>query len=136
MRRRFGGGRDVEIFHRYGGWRPPLVRLRALRPGAAGDAEAGHPFLTALHRARAAREARTLNATWGAYDQVLAQPALRATLERKYAVTDDAALKQAMLVDALAGKPFLKAWLERSHSEVTPANLQSLLIEAAKLPAP
>lgn len=100
------------------------------------DAEAGHPFLNALHRARATREARTLNAAWGAYDQVLAKPALRATLERKYAVTDDAALKQAMLVDALAGKPFLKAWLERSHGEVTPANLQSLLVETAKLPAP
>lgn len=107
------------------------------RAGAAAklDADAGHPFLTALHRDRATREARTLNAAWSAYDKVLAKPALRAALERKYAVTDDAALKQAMLMDALAKTPFLKEWLERAHGEITPANAQTHIAEAAKLPA-
>jgi len=108
------------------------------RAGSAAklDADAGHPFLTALHRDRATREARKLNAAWSAYDEVLAKPALRATLERKYGESEDEALKQAMLMDALAKTPFLKAWLERAHGEVTAANLRTLLVEAAKLPPP
>lgn len=108
------------------------------RAGSAAklDADAGHPFLTALHRDRAIREARQLNAAWSAYDDVLAKPALRATLERKYGASEDEALKQAMLMDALVKRPFLKTWLERAHGEVTAANLRALLIEAAKAPAP
>jgi hypothetical protein len=38
------------------------------------DAQGGHPFLNALHRARAKREAQLLIAASSAYDQVLAQP--------------------------------------------------------------
>lgn len=108
------------------------------RAGSAAklDADAGHPFLAALHRDRATREARKLNAAWSAYDQLLAKATLRAALERKYGASEDEALKQAMLMDALAKQPFLKAWLERAHDEVTPANLRALLAEAAKSQAP
>ncbi len=98
------------------------------------DAKAGHPFLTALHRERAQREARKLMAAWSAYDEVLAQPALRATLERKYGATEDNALKRAMLMDALGKEAFLKAWLERGRGEATVENVREVLVEAAKLP--
>lgn len=98
------------------------------------DAAAGHPFLAALHRERAMREAAKLNAAWSAYDAVLAQPALRAPLERKYGVRDDDALKRAMLMDALAKAPWLKAWLERGRETVTVADVRTVLVEAGKLP--
>jgi hypothetical protein len=52
-------------------------------------------------RERARREAAKLVAAWRGYDDVLAQPALRATLERKDGVSEDDALKRAMLMDAL-----------------------------------
>ena len=71
-----------------------------------------------------------------AYDEVLAKPALRATLERKYGESGDEALKHAMLMDALAKQPFLKAWLEHAHGEVTATNLRARLTETAKLPTP
>jgi hypothetical protein len=100
------------------------------------DAAAGHPFLNALYRARAMREARQLNQQWTAYDKALEQPALRATLERKHGLTDSEALKRAMLFDALTRKPFLKLWLERGQTAVTPENLRDLLTETAKQPAP
>lgn len=113
------------------------VRSRALavyfknRAGDAVkvDAAAGHPFLNALYRARAAREARQLGSQWTAYDKVLAQPALRTTLEAKHGVGDDDALKRAMLWAALARKPFLMAWLERQHADVTAETLRDLLRE-------
>ncbi|NOT40645.1 MAG: hypothetical protein HOP13_09145 [Alphaproteobacteria bacterium] len=100
------------------------------------DAAAGHPFLAALHRERARREARELNAAWSAYDDVLARPALRATLERKYGTSKDDALKRAMLMDALGKGAFLKAWLERGRGEVTVENVRAVLVGAAKLPPP
>lgn len=59
------------------------------------DAEAGHPFLGALHAARAAREARMIRATWDAYDKARASPSARGqawrTRERRLAETGDAA---------------------------------------------
>lgn len=67
------------------------------RDAAAIDADAGHPFLTALHRARATREAQLLSARWEAFDRALAQPDLRQSLERKHQTTDTTALTQAML---------------------------------------
>lgn len=100
------------------------------------DAAAGHPFLGALYRARAAREARALAGQWTAYDAALAKPALRATLEGKYGVSDRDELKRAMLWRALDRKTFLKAWLERRHATVTAENLLDLLSEAGKLPDP
>jgi hypothetical protein len=93
------------------------------------DAAAGHPFLNALYRARASREARQLAGQWTAYDKVLAEPALRATLEAKYGVSDDEALKRAMLWQAFERKPFLKAWVQRQQAEVTAEALRDLLNE-------
>lgn len=98
------------------------------------DAAAGHPFLTALHRERARREAAKLIAAWDAYDDVLAQPALRATLERKYGASDDDALKRAMLMDALGKEAFLKAWLERGHGAIAVETVRSVLVEEAGEP--
>ncbi len=65
---------------------------------------------------------------------MLAQPALRATLERKYGATEDDALKRAMLMEALGKTAFLKAWLEREHGQVTAEDVRAVLAEAAKLP--
>lgn len=96
------------------------------------DAKAGHPFLAALHRERAQREARQLSAAWGAYDSVLAQPALRAALERKHGANEDDALRRAMLMEALGKKPFLKAWLERAHGEVTAATARDMIVAAGE----
>jgi len=91
------------------------------------DAEAGHPFLIALHRRRSAREARLLLGQWDAYDEALSKPALRAALERKHGTSDDTALKQAMLFDALDRKPFLKAWLQQNGHQTDPASLREVL---------
>jgi hypothetical protein len=98
------------------------------------DAAAGHPFLNALYRARAAREARQLSAQWTAYDKVLAEPALRARLEAKYGVSDEEALKRAMLWQAFEGKAFLKAWVEQREAGVSAATLRDLLSEVGKAP--
>jgi hypothetical protein len=96
------------------------------------DAAAGHPFLAALYRQRANREARQLSMQWSAYDAALAKPALRGTLERKYGFNETDALKRAMLMDALNRKPFLKSWLEEHASPVSSENLRALLIETGK----
>jgi hypothetical protein len=116
------------------------VRERALevyfknRAGdaAALDAGAGHPFLNALLRARAAREAQELIGQWTAYDAVLAKPALRGVLEKKHGTDVAEALKRAMLFDALERKPFLKSWLAVYAGEVTRENLRALLVATAK----
>lgn len=95
------------------------------------DETAGHPFLNALYRTRAVREARTLAALWTAYDKVLAKPDLRRTLETKYATSDGDALKRAMLQEALAKKPFLTAWLARNHAPPTTENVREAIDKAA-----
>ena len=74
------------------------------------DAAAGHPFLTLLTHAQVQSEAAELLARWDAYDIVLAQPSLRAELQRKHQTTDALGLKQAMLFEAVDSKPLLKAW--------------------------
>lgn len=98
---------------------------------AALDEAAGHPFLKALQRARAAREAQQLAALWSAYDATLAQPALRKTLEAKHGVSEDEALKRAMLFAALDKKPFLRTWLETNIGEPDADNLRDQLSAAA-----
>lgn len=121
----------------------PATRLRALeiffdnRAGeaAAIDAEAGHPFLAALHRARATREARQLSMAWDGYDDVLKQPALRNSLIRRHGVSDDTEIKQAMLWDELQDRQFLRQWLEANHGPQTPAALYDTLVEARRDPA-
>lgn len=91
------------------------------------DADTGHPFLKALYKKRATREARQLSMQWTAYDQALSKPALRESLERKHATSDTAELKRHMLFDALSRKPFLKEWLEKNAEQPTRENLQDLL---------
>jgi hypothetical protein len=98
------------------------------------DAAAGHPFLNALYHARASREARQLTGQWTAFDEVLAQPALRASLEAKHGVGDSEALKRALLWQALERKPFIKAWLAQKHAAVTPENLRDLLTAVGGTP--
>jgi hypothetical protein len=93
------------------------------------DAAAGHPFLNALVRARAVREARQLAAQWTAYDKVLAEPGLRATLEAKHGVREDDALKRAMLWRGLERKPFLKAWLAQEYVTLSAETLRDVLGE-------
>jgi hypothetical protein len=94
---------------------------------ATVDAEAGHPFLAALFKARAVREARRVVAQWPAFDDVLAKPALREALVRKHGTVDTTELKQAMLVEALGRQPFLEAWLARHVGQVRPEDLREIL---------
>jgi hypothetical protein len=105
------------------------------RDAVGVDADAGYPFLTALHRARATHEARLLSTRWDALDQALAQPALRQSLERKHQTTDTQALKQAMLWDALDDMPFLKQWLDITYGAQTPQSLHTTIVDARRLPA-
>lgn len=95
------------------------------------DAEAGHPFLSALHLRRAAREAAQLHAQWQAFDVVLEKPALRQALERKHATTDTLALKRQMLVEAIAKQPFLSDWIARQHPGTANEGLLELLAQIA-----
>lgn len=97
------------------------------REAARVDLEAGSPFLQALYRRRAAREARQLKGEWNAFDEVLAKPALRTAMERKLGTSDAEALKLQMLADALDRKPFLKRWLEQSAAPVARDSLPMLL---------
>jgi hypothetical protein len=114
-------------------------RLRALevfftnRPGdaAATDAAAGYPFLSALHDARARREAQQLLAQLPAFDKTLAQPALRDTLERQYGTAASGVLKQRMLLEGLDRRPFLKRWLEKSGGPVTADDVRQPIASAA-----
>jgi hypothetical protein len=116
------------------------TRTRALevyfktRAGEAAkrDTAAGHPFLNALYRARAAREADILASQWTAYDKALAKPALRTVLERRHGASESDALKRAMLFAALAREPFLKAWLEQNKGPVTADNLREMLDEVRR----
>lgn len=105
------------------------------RDAAKVDAAFGFPFLAALHRERASRMARQLAMAWGAFDEALAKDALRQTLEAKYGTRDTDALKRAMLMDALARKPFLKRWLETNSGPVTADNLRERIKAASAYPA-
>jgi hypothetical protein len=111
------------------------TRTRALevyfktRAGDAAklDARAGHPFLNALYRERARRDAGVLLAEWTAFDAALAQPALRKKLETKHDTTETDPLKQAMLLEALAQRPFLKSWLNQTGDAPTRETLRERL---------
>ena len=96
------------------------------------DAEAGHPFLTALHRHRVLREARQLRLQWTSFDKALAQPAIREGLEKKYQETDTISLKQAMLMQALQTQPFLSAWISRYTSGAKPKTLLGTLTQLSR----
>ena len=98
------------------------------------DAAFAHPFLTALHKERAARQSRQLSMAWSAFDATLSKDALRQALETKYGTRDAEALKRAMLMDALERKPFLKQWLEKAHGPVKPDSLRELLKSTSAYP--
>ncbi len=92
------------------------------------DADTGHPFLTALHAKRARHEAALLLAGDRGYDAMLAQPALRATLERRFATASPETLKERLLAEALEKKPFLKSWLsQRTEAPPQPMPLRDTL---------
>lgn len=118
-------------------------RLRALevyfdnRAGDAAelDASAGHPFLKALHRARAVREARILSARWEAFDQALAQPALRQSLESRHGTIEPTALKQAMLWEAMDEAAFLREWIAITYGQQSPQTLYATLLEIRQSPS-
>lgn len=100
---------------------------------AAGiDYQAGSPFLEALYKRRATRQARLLKAQWSAFDNTMDKPALRETLERAHGTTDRMALKRAMLWKAYQGYPFLKAWFKRSGTTPRPDDLYDHTVDAAK----
>jgi hypothetical protein len=48
-------------------------------------------------------------------------------------VSDDDALKRAMLMEALGKEGFLKAWLERGRREVKVENVREVIVEGARL---
>lgn len=81
------------------------------------DAESGHPFLNALYRKRAVREARTLTGEWSAYELALAKPELRRVLEKRYATTESELLKKRMLAGSLEKQTFLKQWIAANIGE-------------------
>lgn len=96
------------------------------------DAEAGHPFLSALHLRRAAREARQLHAQWKAFDKALDKPALRQALEKKHATKDILELKYKMLTEALVKQRFLQAWIARHYPGTADDGLLEVLMEIAR----
>jgi len=111
------------------------VRERALKvyfdnrstDAAKLDASLGHPFLNAMYKVRAQREARQLLGKWSAFEKVLSQPALREALVRKHGTDKDDQLKTMLLVEAFGKMPFLEAWLKGMSLDTTPGNLLSTL---------
>lgn len=98
------------------------------------DAEADGPFLKALQRQRAIREARQLSITWAAHERSLEKAALRTALERKHGTSDGELLLKRMLMDALARKPFLKAWLEHQDLPIDAHSLRATLDRVERRP--
>jgi hypothetical protein len=97
------------------------------------DAEAGDPFLKALQRRRATREAQQLFITWSAHEHSLEKPALRAALERKHGTSDSELLMNRMLFDALARKPFLQDWLKHQELPIDAKDLRATLDHVRRL---
>ena len=111
------------------------VRERALKvyfnnrstDAAKLDASLGHPFLNAMYKVRAQREARQLLGKWSAFEKVLSQPALREALVRKHGTDKDDDLKAALLVEAFGNMPFLESWLTSQSLDTAPVNLLATL---------
>lgn len=95
------------------------------------DAEFGHPFLEALYRKRAIREARQLRLEWSAYDKALSKRALRAQLEEKHGTQDLLVLKKEMLFAAFERKPFLKSWMDRKQLNISKYDLLDSIKEVS-----
>jgi hypothetical protein len=123
--------RDIETRRR------ALEILFANRPDFAVevDAEYRHPFLEALYRRKATRQARRLRSQWSAFDVGLSKPALRGKLETRHGTTDTETLKQRMLVAALdESYPFLKSWLAHNGEPMGETDLLVSLKRIAVLP--
>jgi len=111
------------------------VRERALKvyfdnrstDAAKLDASLGHPFLNAMYKVRAQREARQLLGKWSAFEKVLSQPALREALVRKHGTDKDDQLKTVLLVEAFGKMPFLESWLTSQSLDTAPVNLLATL---------
>lgn len=91
------------------------------------DADAGHPFIAALRRHRAVREARQLLSVLAAHKEALNQPGLRAALERKHNTSETSLLLERMSSDSLDGQSFLKSWLESEGLPIEPSSLGATL---------
>lgn len=122
---------------------PEDVRKRALeiyfqtqsKRAVEVDAAYGHPFFKSLYRREVTREARILRQAWGAFDVALEKPALRATYERKYGLSDTVVLKQALLATQLKKKhKFLASWLEKTYGEIPNDKLMSKLLDLSRMP--
>ncbi|MCH9809142.1 MAG: hypothetical protein K0U74_15560 [Alphaproteobacteria bacterium] len=99
------------------------------------DAEYGHPFLEALYRKKATRQARVLRSQWTAFDVALGKPPLRKRLAERHRTTDTLKLKQRMLVAALNNNyPFLKSWLASKGEAIGEADLMATLKRVGVLP--
>lgn len=119
------------------------VRRRALeiylanRPERAVeiDGSFGHPFLEALYRHRAIREARLLKGQWSAFDMALGKPELRQRLEAVHGTADSETLKRKMLLAALGKSyPFLGRWLTKAGEPNDEARLLDTVTRLARLP--
>ena len=122
---------------------PLDVRLRALQvvAGQRPDEivkldrdELGYALLDAFYRRKARANARRLRLQWTAFDVGLKQPNLRDGLERQYGVSDDLALKRAMLWRAFTEDDFLSRYVASQHGSVTPETLLPVLEEASRRP--
>lgn len=102
------------------------------------DQEYGNPFLDALQRHRAMHDARKLSASLSANHEALKQPALRATLERKYGTTETQSLLDRMAQESLSRQPYLKSWMEKEGLPVDASSLRGALarITSGHGPAP
>jgi len=98
------------------------------------DAEFSHPFLNTLYRRRVIREARQLGGQWNAFEMALEKPALRELMENKHGVTEDEALKRAMLFEAYQEKAFLSQWVAEHEGEPTPETVRPLLKKLSAMP--
>lgn len=122
----------------------PAQRDRALEiyfANRAGDAVKvdrafGYPFLEALYRKSAIREARLLRGHWSAFDAALGKPELRARLEARHRATDTVTLKRRMLAATLDKEfPFLRAWLAREGEPAGEADLLETVKRVGVLPS-
>lgn len=99
------------------------------------DAEYGHPLLNTLYRKRATHEARLLRGQWDDFSKALDKPMLRSMLEKKHGVSDEIALRQAMLFSAYQEKTFLVRWISAQGGKtVTPVTLLPLIKKLSVLP--
>lgn len=100
------------------------------------EAEQGYPYLRALYRRKVIKEARQLRIQWTAFDKALEKKSLRKVFETKYKTSDTTELKQAMLVDALERRPFLKKWIDKYEGGATPDTVLDLAKRLGRQPTP